>query len=136
MHLHQAPVDHLVERIMADPARGCLDGEARLPTLILKLRQAMEDGIHPTMPVCALCADPLFKVGSVTHVETFQKIPAIDVNSLLKPGEDVVLYRFLMHCLPWRGASQCPGSLQGVQIEVKVGGGVEADGVVLDEEMG
>src|SRR6266849_6353848 len=100
----------------------------------------MEDGVHAAMPVFALFADPLFKVRSVTHVETFQKIPAIDVNSLLKAGEDVVLYRFLMHSLPWRsiwrGASQCPGSLQGVQVKVKVRGGVEADGVVLDEEMG
>jgi hypothetical protein len=71
MHLHQVPVGHFVERIMGDPAGGCVDGIADLPPLKLHLRQAIEDGSHTAMPVFALGADPIFKVRSIAHVEPF-----------------------------------------------------------------
>src|SRR5215472_7037461 len=140
MHLHQASVGQFVERIMAHPTRSGLNGQARLPTLKLHLRQAVADGVHAAMPICTLGADPLFKVRSIIEIEPFEKISTIDVDRLLKPGEDVVMSLFLMHSLStrslWSGASQFPGSLQDVQVKGKVGSEVEPDGVVLDEQMG
>src|SRR5258708_732801 len=126
MRLHQAPIGQFVKRIMADPAGGRLDGIADLPTLTLHLRQAIADGIHPAVPVFALVADPRFKVRSIIEIEPFQKISTIDVERLSKPDENVVLSILLLYPLPsrgaWRGASQCPASLQGVQFGVTVGG--------------
>src|SRR5215472_16353347 len=98
----------------------------------------MKEGIHAPVPELSLSANPIFKTGSIAHVETFQKIPTIEVGSLLKPGKYSVMYLFLMRSPPlryaWGGANQLPCSLQCIQVQVKVGAGVEAERVVLDEK--